>query len=129
VALIDIENRKKTTKDVQRCEKTWNNCSSNFHFYFFSDTFWEYSPSIVSPAVVTSPICTRTFTESGRNTSTREPNLIIPNRSPIFTVSPSCKGQTIRRARKPAICLNIIFPGNAEKIQRIYIPQTYIFKF
>jgi len=47
------------------------------------------SPRIVTPAVVASPNFVRTVEPTGRKTSTREPNLMIPIRSPCFTFSPS----------------------------------------
>src|SRR5687768_98015 len=46
------------------------------------------SASTVTPAVVRSPSFARTFEVVGMNTSTREPNRIIPIRSPCFAESP-----------------------------------------
>src|SRR3989442_2312588 len=64
-----------------------------------------YSASTPAPARTRSPGATRTAGRSaaGSNTSTREPNLIIPIRSASVTRSPSRHSVTLRRAISPAI--------------------------
>ena len=49
----------------------------------------------------------------GKKMSTREPNLIMPTRSPRTTSSPSFLSKTMRRARRPAICLKASVPPRA----------------
>src|SRR5262245_50417402 len=58
------------------------------------------------PPLTCSPRLTVRFTFSGRNRSTREPNLISPTLSPSWTGSSVFFQKTIRRAINPAICLN-----------------------
>src|ERR1039457_4234411 len=59
----------------------------------------------LDPANTRTPCCT-VISHSGPNsTSTRDPNLIRPTRSPFATRSPGCLLNTMRRAIRPAICL------------------------
>ena len=57
----------------------------------------------VSPPRTLSPGLTRISVSRGRSTSVREPNRIIPNRSPLSTTSPTCFQAQIRRAIAPVI--------------------------
>jgi hypothetical protein len=56
----------------------------------------------VTPETVFVPLETVTETSAGRITSTRDPNRIIPNRTPALTASPAFSVQTILLARNPA---------------------------
>ena len=58
----------------------------------------------VSPPTTLSPTPTCSIASSGRNTSMRDPNFMMPNRSPARTSAPACTRQTTRRARIPTIC-------------------------
>src|SRR5579871_3242164 len=62
------------------------------------------SASAVAPARTRSPRRTSGRTSEGIQRSTREPNMIIPMRSPRRTASPGRTRQTMRRASAPAIC-------------------------
>ena len=60
---------------------------------------------ILSPPFTICPCLTTTSASIGSQMSTREPNRIIPTRSPRATVSPSRFQHSTRRAMAPAICL------------------------
>src|SRR5437867_8332131 len=64
-----------------------------------------YSANTVAPACTRSPTATRTVDRAatGTNTSTREPNRMIPIRSPCVARSPAAPSVTMRRAMRPAI--------------------------
>src|SRR2546425_799479 len=64
-----------------------------------------YSANTVAPACTRSPTATRTVdrAETGTNTSTRDPNRMIPIRSPCVARSPAAPSVTMRRAMRPAI--------------------------
>src|SRR5690606_18532799 len=62
-------------------------------------------PITLAPPRTRSPRRTRTATPGGSIRSTREPNLISPIRDPRSTLSPGFTQQTMRRAIRPAICL------------------------
>src|SRR5205807_933567 len=66
----------------------------------------RYSASTLAPARTRSPTVTRTAGRAAttRNTSTREPNRIIPMRSPWVARPPMVPSVTMRRAMSPAIC-------------------------
>src|SRR5260370_4019647 len=64
-------------------------------------------PMIVTPAFTCIPSSTKSSTDPGIVKSVREPNFIIPKRSPHSTLSPARFQQTIRRARIPAICVHL----------------------
>src|SRR5262249_7344861 len=64
----------------------------------------------VCPALTLSPSPTRISVASGGKTSTREPNRIMPTRSPRVKASPGRGQKMMRLARTPAICLNITAP-------------------
>src|SRR5205807_4366133 len=65
-----------------------------------------YSASTLAPARTRSPTVTRTAgrAAAARNTSTREPNRMIPMRPPCVARAPTVPSVTIRRATSPAIC-------------------------
>src|SRR5271165_920248 len=63
---------------------------------------------ILLPPLTRWPTLTRSSTSPGMITSVREPNFIIPTRWPRSTRSPTLNGKTMRRASRPAICLNTI---------------------
>src|SRR5207249_3133021 len=65
---------------------------------------------ILLPARTWSPTVTCNSTAGPTSTSTREPNLISPTRSPRSSLSPGRFQNTIRRASKPAICFTITVP-------------------
>src|SRR3989441_1463177 len=64
-----------------------------------------YSANTVAPACTRSPTATRTVDRAatGTNTSTREPNRMIPIPSPCVARSPAPPSVTMRRATRPAI--------------------------
>src|SRR5437879_7688925 len=64
-----------------------------------------YSANTVAPACTRSPTATRTVDRAaaGTNTSTREPNRIMPIRAPCIARAPAAPSVTIRRAISPAI--------------------------
>src|SRR6266513_264382 len=64
-----------------------------------------YSASTVAPARTRSPTATLTVDRAaaGTNTSTREPNRIMPIRAPCIARAPAAPSVTIRRAISPAI--------------------------
>src|SRR5207247_6433979 len=64
-----------------------------------------YSASTVAPACTRSPTDTRTVDRAatGKNTSTREPNRMMPIRAPCVARSPAAPSVTMRRAMSPAI--------------------------
>src|SRR5882672_497535 len=62
--------------------------------------------STLAPPRTRSPTLTCGIAVVSRRTSTREPNLIRPTRSPRPTESPTLFVKTMRRANRPAICLN-----------------------
>src|SRR5207249_1287497 len=55
----------------------------------------------VRPTLTFSRICTRMTASAGKKMPTREPNLIMPTRSPRTTSSPSFLSKTMRRASSP----------------------------
>src|SRR5207253_10333046 len=59
----------------------------------------------VRPTFTFSRIRTLMVAAGEQKTSTRDPNLIMPIRSPRTTSSPSFLSKTIRRASSPALCL------------------------
>src|SRR6185312_13247861 len=61
------------------------------------------SARTVVPAVVISPSFALIVASVGTNTSTREPNRMMPNRSPWWASSPTLLYVTMRRAMRPAI--------------------------
>ena len=67
---------------------------------------------MVSPPRTCVPSRTRTSTVGGSSKSVRDPNFIMPKRSPHFTLSPFRFQQTIRRARMPAICVHLTVNGS-----------------
>src|ERR1700704_4363287 len=69
---------------------------------------------MVSPATAVWPSKTSALVPSGRNTSSREPNRINPNRSPAPIDCPSRTKDTIRRATSPAIWMTPIRPFGVE---------------
>ena len=76
----------------------------------------------VSPPRTLSPGLTRISVSSGRSTSVREPNRIIPNRSPLSTTSPTCFQAQILRAMAPVIWRTTIvtpFPSNGPCTARV----------
>ncbi len=58
------------------------------------------------PSTTLSPIETRNSAPGGRNTSMREPNFMMPKRSPALSSAPGFTRQTTRRARMPTIWRN-----------------------
>src|SRR5262249_44207742 len=64
-------------------------------------------PIIVSPPRTRIPFLTTISTCDGIKRSVRDPNFIIPKRSPHSTLSPRRFQQTIRRASTPAICVHV----------------------
>src|SRR5213076_2983938 len=66
---------------------------------------WAYSANTVAPACTRSPTATLTVDRAaaGTNTSTREPNRIMPIRAPCIARAPAAPSVTIRRAISPAI--------------------------
>src|SRR5439155_200354 len=64
-----------------------------------------YSTNTVAPACTRSPTATRTVDGAamGKNTSTREPNRMMPIRAPCVARSPATPSVTMRRAMSPAI--------------------------
>src|SRR5262245_2973101 len=67
----------------------------------------DSTPSTVSPPRTRSPTRTRTSVSRGITQSVRDPNLIMPNRSPASSLSPRPTRHTIRRARTPAIWITV----------------------
>src|SRR5208282_1183852 len=59
-----------------------------------------------APPLTRSPGFTWMAASRSNRTSTREPNLMSPTRWPRATWSPTLKLKTMRRAIRPAICLN-----------------------
>src|SRR5579872_1537908 len=59
----------------------------------------------LAPPFTLSPTLTCSLAAASMRTSTRDPNLINPTRSPRSTLSPTFLVKTIRRASNPAICL------------------------
>src|SRR4029453_3736484 len=72
-----------------------------------SDHRHASNPSSVTPPRTRSPTRTRTSVPRGMQQSVREPNRIMPKRSPTASLSPGATRQTIRRAKTPAICVTV----------------------
>src|SRR2546430_13196846 len=66
---------------------------------------WAYSANTVAPACTRSPTATRTVdpAAAGTNTSTREPNRIMPIRAPCIARAPAVPSVTLRRPISPAL--------------------------
>ena len=64
----------------------------------------------LEPPLTLSPIFTKSWEPWGTHRSTREPKRTRPMRSPAATVSCAFFQETTRRATRPAICFNSIFP-------------------
>ena len=63
---------------------------------------------MVLPPLTFAPSWTNNVAEAGRSTSTRDPKRINPIRWPRSSESPGPTQQTIRLAKRPAICLTTI---------------------
>src|ERR1700722_1837093 len=62
---------------------------------------------MLAPPLTRSPTFTRSAAFAGITTSTRDPNLMRPTRCPRSTDWPSLQRNTMRRAKRPAICLKV----------------------
>src|SRR5262245_42602338 len=114
IALHRIDNRIETAKDITDREGAWDDenpstdTAPRWIFLILIITHELTLPIIEIPPLTCSPRLTVTVTFSGKNRSTREPNLIKPTLSPSCTRSSIFFQKTIRRAINPAICLNTI---------------------
>src|SRR5206468_2100297 len=103
--LESLKNRKKAEKDVAACEQGWQDVSSPARTPLWRPRIDQVVPdahvllpeppaatlraNIVVPADTRCPVSAASSHSGPKTMSIREPNLIIPIRSPVATRSPS----------------------------------------
>src|SRR5712692_7500541 len=104
-----VDDGAEAEEEVEDGEQRGHHVDTATEIFSYVGALHHFAPSSAMTVRATftfSRMPTLMIASCGKKTSTREPNLIMPTRSPRTTSSPSFLSKTMRRASSPAICLN-----------------------